>query len=144
MSKKSLYHCNILLAIVAPLAVSSGILLEFLHGGAFSGISFNTWVYAHVLVSLMCMILISIHLRLHWGKLSEWNKKLHSLRSRNTKWLTVFALLVVVSGIIATLHWLSDGHSGIGGLHGKIGWILAIFMIIHLFKKGKWYIRILK
>ncbi|MGN0220402.1 MAG: hypothetical protein ACI4AX_08990 [Muribaculaceae bacterium] len=40
-----------------------------------------------------------------------------------------------MSGIAATVQWLvENGHSPIGGVHGKIGFVMVIVAIIHAAK----------
>lgn len=40
-----------------------------------------------------------------------------------------------MSGIAATVQWIvENGHSPIGGVHGKIGFLMVIIAIIHAAK----------
>lgn len=57
---------------------------------------------------------------------------------RLTKWMSVFGLLTLVSAIAATVHWiLTDTHTGIGGIHGKIGLVFLILIVVHTAKRIK-------
>ena len=57
---------------------------------------------------------------------------------RLTRWMSVFGLLTLVSAMAATTHWiLTDAYTGIGGIHGKIGLVFLILIIVHTAKRIK-------
>ena len=74
------------------------------------------------------------------------------LHYRRTNWFARFArnprtvtsilwwtfLLTLLSGLAATAVWL-DGfsHTPLGGVHGKIGYLMFIFVIIHLISQHR-------
>ncbi len=68
-----------------------------------------------------------------------------SAPSRNSRlplrWLTLTGILLLLSAIVAALHWLADPvHSGIGALHGKIGFLFLILLIPHILRHRRFYL----
>ena len=52
--------------------------------------------------------------------------------------MSVFGLLTLVSAMAATTHWiLTDAYTGIGGIHGKIGLVFLILIIVHTAERIK-------
>lgn len=41
-------------------------------------------------------------------------------------------LLTVASGIAAIAEWVVVGHTPVGGVHGKIGFVMVIVAIVHV------------
>ena len=70
----------------------------------------------------------------------NWFKRISRLRSPVTKLLGGRFLLTVASAIAALVHWIgSHEHSSIGGIHGKIGFVMLAIAIGHTFKRFKFY-----
>lgn len=87
------------------------------------------------------MTLCAWHIYLHYG-FSKWFAKFHKNKSVVTKILWWFFILTLLSGIIALAHWIiTPVHSTIGGVHGKIGFIMVAFAIGHIIKRIKFYNR---
>lgn len=56
------------------------------------------------------------------------------------KWMSIFGLLVILSAVIATIDWCMKGiHTGSGAIHGKIGFIFLIAVLIHLIRHFGFY-----
>ena len=59
-------------------------------------------------------------------------------RNKVTRVLWWVFLLTAVSGIAATIQWIVEGgHSPIGGVHGKIGFLMVIIAVIHAVRQRK-------
>ena len=72
------------------------------------------------------MALSGWHIWLHFGK-SNWFTRFHRQKSRLTRILWWATLATLASGIIATAHSLgSFTHGHIGGVHGKLGFLMII------------------
>ena len=137
---KNLYQLNITLIIISVLIVVSSVLLECIGGNDFMNITFKTWVWLHIIICTIFMLLVFNHLALHWGKVSNWFKKVHTLHSKPTKWLSWLSLITFITGIIAAIMFISEeDHNPFGGIHGKFGLIVIILFIFHLKKRIKWF-----
>lgn len=54
--------------------------------------------------------------------------------------MSIFGLLVILSAVIATIDWCMKGiHTGPGAIHGKIGFIFLIAVLIHLIRHFGFY-----
>ncbi|MDD6313492.1 MAG: hypothetical protein PUA78_00530 [Porphyromonadaceae bacterium] len=52
-------------------------------------------------------------------------------------WITLLTLVTVV---IATGHWLTSfTHSSIGGVHGKLGFMMIILCLCHIVKRIRFF-----
>ena len=52
--------------------------------------------------------------------------------------MAVLILLTLVTGLIATAHWLAGyAHNAIGGIHGKLGFLFLIIAVTHCFRYRK-------
>lgn len=140
MKRNKLYYCNVILLLVMPLAVATGIILEVSGGDAFYGIENHYLVNTHIILSFSLALLVLWHLYLHWGWIVNWAGKFTNIVRKPTKWLTVLLALAVLSGIVAMSQWFLHGHSGIGSIHGKIGFMGGFLMIMHVLKRRKWYV----
>ena len=126
--------CDWTLAILLPIVLASSIQLE---ATSSSGIF---PVILHIIVALpfICLIVWHIFLHFQWKK---WLTKFSNLKvpTRILWWLYILAL---VSGIVAFIHWLIEsGHSTLGGIHGKIGFLMIALAIGHTIKRIKFFRR---
>ena len=97
------------------------------------------WVLIHIIIGSLFFANIVWHLYLHFGWKS-WVQRLRKQKSPVTHWLTVFALLTLISVFIALFHWIGTyTHSPIGGIHGKIGFVFLIIVIGHTVKRIKFF-----
>lgn len=127
--------CNWSLLIMLILTLASGIQLEVTES---KGV-FPVWL--HIIVSTIFLSLCINHIYLHFG----WKKwlfkfsKLKSVVSRILWWVTV---VTIISAIIAFVHWLTIGvHSPVGGVHGKIGFLMILVAIGHTVKRFAFFKR---
>ena len=139
MKKKYLSICNSCLLLLAPFVLSSGIVLEHLHGEHFCGIENTLWVYMHIAISCLMTCLVVWHVWLNWQKVNKWYIRLMTHRSQGLKIIFFLYLMTTISGIITMPLWLHCGHIGIGGVHGKIGFMSALCILLHIIKHRKWF-----
>lgn len=122
--------CDWSLLVMTIAVLISGIQLEVTDGRALP------WVWVHIVVCSLFIALIIRHIYLHF-KWRNWKTGLFGQR-RLTKWMSIFGLLTSVSAIAATVHWvLSNTHTGIGGIHGKIGFVFLILIVVHTAERIK-------
>lgn len=141
MKKRQLLICNKSLLWVSPIVLASGIMLEHLHGAPFRGIGNAVFTWLHIIASTIMTGLVVWHLWLNWHGISKWYDRFKRHHSKAVKSMAMFFTLTVATGLIAVPLWLTHGHCGIGGLHGKFGYIAAVFTFLHIVKHWKWYSR---
>ena len=129
---KKLKICDWTLAILLPIVLASSIQLEATSSSGFFPVIF------HIIVALpfMCLVVWHIYLHFHWKK---WLTKFSKLKvpTRILWWLYV---LTFISGVATLIHWLlSNEHSPLGGVHGKIGFLMIAFAIGHTIKRLKFF-----
>ncbi|MDE5916290.1 MAG: hypothetical protein K2G71_06930, partial [Duncaniella sp.] len=57
-----------------------------------------------------------------------------------TRILWWVSLATLITGVIASIHWLvTFTHSPIGGIHGKLGFLMIIFSVLHISKRIKFF-----
>ena len=139
MKKRQLQICNKCLLFASPIVLASGIMLECLHGASFRGIGNAVFTWLHIISSTVLTGFVVWHLLLNWNGISQWLDRFKRHHSKRTKCTAVFFALTVVTGLIAAPLWLTHGHCGIGGVHGKFGYIAAVFISLHIVKHWKWY-----
>lgn len=130
MKKKTqLRLCGYLLLALLLMAAASSIQLEATGGNP-------VWVWLHVVV---CSIFISViiwHVCLHL----RW--KVMTDKPGWLRWILSVGLLMSISAIAATAHWLAmPHHSVIGAIHGKIGFIFLILALVHAIRHRRFYMK---
>lgn len=132
---KKLRLCDWLLVLTTVLILASSIQLEA------TGSRGLLWVWIHVIIGCLFFANIVWHLYLHFGWKS-WVQRLRKQKSPVTRWLAVFALLTLISALVALFHWIGTyTHSPIGGIHGKIGFVFIALVIGHTVKRIKFFKR---
>lgn len=110
------------------LMLASGIQLEATAG------SYAWSVWVHIVFCTLLTVLSIRHIYLHYRS-SNWFARFAKNRNKVTRVLWWVFLLTAMSGIAATVQWIvENGHSPIGGVHGKIGFLMVIIAIIHAAK----------
>lgn len=139
MKKRLLLNINLFLLVITPFALSSGIMLEVAHGeglGYMSNMLLTGW---HIGLCVAMMLLVVCHLWLNWGNVARWWGRWWKHRSLWLKALYVCYLICALMGVMATIQWLKHGHTGLGGWHGKVGFAVALLVVIHLVQRLSWY-----
>lgn len=130
---KKLKLCDWVLLVATVMMLASSIQLEA------TGSRAVTWVWLHIIIGCLFFTGITWHLYLHFGKKS-WLQKFRKQKSPATRWLAIFAVLTIISALVAFFHWAgSHIHSPIGGLHGKIGFIFLAIAIGHTVRRIKFF-----
>lgn len=123
--KNRLKVCNRSLGIVLLLILASGIQLEATAGR-------HAWsVWAHVVLGVTLCALSFYHIYLHYKK-SNWFARFAKNPNKSTSILWWTFLLTAASGVAATAEWIAGGHTPVGGVHGKIGFLMVIVGIVHV------------
>lgn len=136
MKRTTLRTVNILMAtLLLPVAVTS-IFLECLEGSDLAAVRNVNIVALHLAVAMTLFVLCGFHIKAHFGNIQSWFKRLKSSKFPN-RFLFWISVLTLLTGVIATLAWLHHGHSPIGGVHGKIGFLALIVMFAHLIRRRK-------
>ena len=118
--------CNRSLGFLLVVILASDIQLEATSGK-------YTWsVWAHIIAGILLIAVSLYHIFLHY-RYTNWFSRFAKNRNTNTRVLWWIFLLTVISGIAATIMWLGgEGHTPLGGVHGKIGFLMVLAAIIHV------------
>lgn len=117
--------CNRTLGITLLLMLVTGIQLETTSGRY----PWSVWV--HIILGILLAVLSLYHIYLHYRR-SNWFARFATNRNASTRILWWVFLLTAVTGIASTISWLADNqHTPLGGVHGKIGFLMVIVAIIH-------------
>lgn len=127
--------CDWSLLILTIAILISGIQLEATHS---SGLA-SVWI--HIITGLLFTCSVIYHIYLHFGY-SNWFIKIHKQRNQLTRILWWVSLITLISGIIASVHWLTAfSHAPVGGVHGKFGFLMIILSVGHIMKRIKFFNR---
>ncbi len=130
---KLLTICNWSLLVFSITVLASSIQLEATASRSF------TLVILHIIVATIFSLLVGWHIYLNFNG-GNWFRKFAKAKSPITRVLWWFFLFTVLSAIFALFHWLgSFEHSPIGGIHGKIGFIMIAIAIGHTIKRIKFF-----
>lgn len=130
---KKLKISNWTLLIIYILTLVSSLQLET------AGNASRLWVILHLIVATSFLAVIVWHIYLHF-RWDNWRRLLKGKKKGILKWMSIFCLLVILSAVIATIDWYIKGvHTGPGAIHGKIGFIFLIAVVIHLIKHSGFY-----
>lgn len=139
MLEKQLLRTNTALLVVALLATASSVQLELLHGRAFCGIANAVWVWIHVVLCVCFLALSAHHLCLHLRQRRRSAKGARGRLAKSSRLLAVAFLIVLLSGLLAAGHFIGGGHTTIGGVHGKLGFVAIILLVGHVWRHFRWF-----
>ena len=142
MGRKSIAITDLLLI---PVFLASGITGIGLHvaGQRSSHEVWENWATAHVIASVLMLLLVIYHVYSHWAWYKSWFKNGRGKKSGVTMALTLAFLFLVVTGIIL-LTVITGPNSGVGISHLAVGVLLIILSVIHILKRIKALTRMLK
>ena len=117
--------CDVWLSRILILILASGIQLEVTSG------KYAWSVWLHIVLGIILTVLSCYHIYLHY-RTGNWFVRFAKNKNVITRILWWIFLLTAVTGIMATFLWIGhNGHTSIGGVHGKIGFLMVIFGVIH-------------
>ena len=118
--------CNWGLLVASASIFISGLQLEVIHSSG----DLSVWI--HIIIGLLFMSLVGIHIFLHFGR-SNWFAKFSNLKSRATRILWWMTIITLITGIATAVRWIvTNNHSPLGGIHGKLGFLMIILSIFHI------------
>lgn len=121
-----LKFCNWSLLVATVAVLISGVQLEVSHSSG------NLSVWLHIIIGLLFMGLVAIHIFLHFD-ISNWFDRFSKLKSQATRILWWMTLLTLLTGIATAVRWIiTNTHTPLGGIHGKIGFLMIILSIFHI------------
>lgn len=127
--------CDRMLVFATAFILASAIQLEATDSRSI------VWALIHMIIVSLFFANVVWHLYLHFGwKL--WVQRFRKQKSVVTRCLAIFALLTLISALVALFHWIGTyTHSPIGGIHGKIGFVFIALAIGHTVKRIKFFKR---
>lgn len=106
------------------------------------------WNIIHVWTSMAFLGVTLYHVWAHRNWYKNALKKVRHSKKRPTLILTLFTLLVVLSGLIPLLVSFFNSHSStrysIIEIHDKVAILFFIVAFGHVLKRFKWYVNIMK
>lgn len=125
---EKLKRCNRVLGFMLVMILASGIQLEVASGRY----AWSVWI--HIILGILLTGISVCHIYLHY-KTCNWFSRFAKNRNTVTRILWWVFLFTVISGVAATFHWIAGGgHSPIGGVHGKIGFLMVFVAAFHVAK----------
>lgn len=109
-------------------------------GEVVAGIGYCSWSLYHLTASCIGVILTIIHITQHW----QWYKNLFARKSQNKSiYSIILSLIVVVMIATGIIILITDNHFGymVGLIHNKLGLIMAVLILIHVFGRISWIIK---
>ncbi len=137
MKKSKLTVINISLIVLLVLTTVSSLVLECTGGKDLPVLRGSALVLLHIAVTLALMILSYLHIKAHFGRTSQWRERFGRTKKQN-KWLLWVTAITLLTGIAAIFTYFAYGHTPFGAIHGKIGYIALLIMILHLLRRRKW------
>lgn len=127
--------CDWCLLFLSIAILISGIQLEA------TGSSGLISVCVHILIGVLFACLVMYHLYLHFGY-SNWFSKIQKQKSLLTRILWWVALITFITGMTASVHWFATfTHAPIGGIHGKLGFLMILLSAVHVIGRIKFFKR---
>lgn len=125
--------CNWSLLLFTVAILISGIQLEATHSNGIIAV----WI--HIIIGLLFMYIAATHIFLHFGY-CNWFSKFRKLKSQFNRILWWISLFTLITGLVATIHWTATfTHAPIGGVHGKLGFLMILLSAIHIFGRIKFF-----
>lgn len=127
--------CDITLLLLTIVIFASGMQLEINPDGQ------HIRVWIHIIVGSVFIGTIFWHVGLHRKPHRKQTRHEHNRHAHRDPLLGPLFFFTLLSGIIATCHWIGTYiHSTIGGIHGKIGFLFIIAIILHVYRLKKFYL----
>ena len=114
------------------LSAFSGIKLHMLGHGMGHG-ACRFWGTFHIGASFVLLLLVIIHVKMHWNWYKHLFQKGLGNKSRTTVVLSLIFLLLASTGII--LLGGTCRRSIIGIWHFHSGWLMIVLAVVHVFKR---------
>lgn len=138
MKKTTLTITNLLLVALLILSAASSIILESAGGEDLRLIRNSALVVAHITVTLILFAVAYNHVKLHFGSFSRWPSFFKKTKRQN-RWLFWMVVVTLMTGILAIFTYSIHGHSPLGAIHGKIGFLALVLMFLHLLHRRHWF-----
>lgn len=143
------YRTDMLSLITFALTLYSGVLLQIVyHMGhhqaeyAILGLDRAGWLNVHLAGMALTMMAIGVHLSFNAGSLKALfvanNYIRRSARTRVTFWLGVIFCATALTGITAWPMQESPASRMLIEIHDKLGPVLIVLAVIHIWQHGSW------
>jgi hypothetical protein len=155
ISKRSLnFRINLISFFPVLVLALSGLIIQFhYHMKGYPdhyevwGFDRTHWLLLHKVCAVTCVLLILLHLYLHWNwlKMALTKRRLTSGKriKKNSLWLSIVFMLATLTSVLSWLiidDPLPAKH--IIEIHDKLGIVLTILLINHIIQHFNWFIRL--
>jgi hypothetical protein len=144
---------NLGLLIIGLTSVLSGLLLQIEyhignHGNnaineQVFGVYYNGWPVIHKISIVILLSCIMVHIYHHWKWFKIVIKKRLLRKNVQVLMLSIIFILVAITGLIPWLIHLMKGNilprKVFIEIHDKLAIILTVYLILHVFKRLKWF-----
>jgi len=107
------------------------------------GLNYNGWSYIHKISILILSLIMIFHISQHWKWYKIVMKKRLIAKNAQVLTLSIVFILVAITGLIPWFMTIMKGHGMLRKvlieIHDKLAIILAIYLILHVFKRLKWF-----
>lgn len=134
MKVNRLFVVDLLLLIFFILTAASGFGMHIAGHGTSHDI-WHGWAAAHILSTLLFVIITIAHIYLHWRWYKTLFTKAFGSKSKVTVVVSVLFVILTISGILSLFP--SGPNSNIGITHYKIGVISTLLFAGHIIKRIK-------
>ena len=126
-----MFNLNVWLGAISILTTVSGF--------GFKGSETTIWL--HIVIGLIWTTTAYIHLRIHFDSSKSLLRNILNIKTKITKGMVIFSILAIATGVIATLVMVAIDveYNYVGIAHGKLGLLLTLYMLLHTFKRYKWF-----
>ncbi len=137
MKKSQLNVINLSLIVLLAITTASSVILECAGGKDLPALRSGGLVLLHIAVTLALMILSYLHIKAHFGRAGQWRERFRKTKKQN-RWLLWITAITLLTGIAAIFTYFVYGHTPFGAIHGKIGFVALLIMLLHLLHRRRW------
>lgn len=93
----------------------------------------HNWAVFHVVASFVLLVLVYLHVKMHWSWYKGIFQKGLGKKSRVTFFLSILFLFVTLTSIMLLM--VEGGNSSMGMWHYRIGLLMIVFAVTHILKR---------
>lgn len=136
--KQFIYLTNLSMVPLFILSLYTGIKLH-ITSHSFDTEALHRWSAFHCIASLLFVLLVSAHIRSHWGWYKNaWNKR-RQARRHIVFLLSFIFISTSITGILLLLG-AENAVFSVSMLHYRIGLLLGILVILHILKRLRFFL----
>lgn len=112
------------------------------------GMNYYEWLDVHRIFIVLLSIFMGFHIHQHWKLYCTIIRKRLFAKNQQTFVLSIVFVLVALTGFVPWVVHLFGGSTDIRRsfveIHDKLAIVLFIYLILHLAKRFKWFLKVFK